>query len=335
MALRRAPSQQSSPKSARSSGSSSASARAEASSRAQVLVEQERLAPVEADALEDAVAVEQPVVEHVDRRRLRRAPLAIDVRHPVARHRAPPTVTIDRLVTIGGKVTRCPPIRTSARSPRRSTPWATAGRCWSCATSCAASGATPTCSARWRRSRRTCLADRLRRLEDLGLVERVVYSQRPLRAEYHLTERGRALAPVIITLGRFGIDQLGRPGAGLPRRARRLRRARAADRVALPACGEDVRAGELELLPPAPPARRDQQRSVDTLSDRHGAARVDGRHASAACPAAHRRRERVALHASSQAARRRTRARPRSTSASTGRPRPAGRRAAAAACRAP
>jgi DNA-binding HxlR family transcriptional regulator len=95
------------------------------------------------------------------------------------------------------------------------------------------------------------LADRLRRLEDLRLVERVVYSQRPLRAEYHLTERGRALSPVVITLGRFGIDQLGRPepdylaahvgcGGRVPPTAWRCLE-----------CGEDVRAGDLELRPPA------------------------------------------------------------------------------------
>ena len=54
------------------------------------------------------------------------------------------------------------------------------------------------------------LAGRLRRLEDLGLVTRERYSDRPLRASYELTERGRALAPVIITLGRFGIDHLNR-----------------------------------------------------------------------------------------------------------------------------
>ena len=79
------------------------------------------------------------------------------------------------------------------------------------------------------------LAGRLRRLEDLGLVTRERYSERPLRASYALTERGRALAPVIVTLGRFGIDHLGRAGARLPGRPRRLRRPRAADRLALPA----------------------------------------------------------------------------------------------------
>src|ERR1700709_857562 len=54
------------------------------------------------------------------------------------------------------------------------------------------------------------LAGRLRRLAGLGLVTRERYGERPLRASYELTEHGRALAPIIITLGRFGIDHLDR-----------------------------------------------------------------------------------------------------------------------------
>ena len=95
------------------------------------------------------------------------------------------------------------------------------------------------------------LAGRLRRLEDDGTVTREVYSRRPLRAEYRLTEQGHALAPVVITLGRFGIDHLGRAepdylaahvgcGGRVPPVAWRCQR-----------CGEDVPAGELELLPPS------------------------------------------------------------------------------------
>jgi DNA-binding HxlR family transcriptional regulator len=94
------------------------------------------------------------------------------------------------------------------------------------------------------------LAARLRRMEDQGVVTREVYSERPLRAEYRLTEMGHALAPVVITLGRFGIDQLGRPepdylaahvgcGGRVPPVSWRCR-----------LCGEDVQAGELELRHP-------------------------------------------------------------------------------------
>lgn len=41
------------------------------------------------------------------------------------------------------------------------------------------------------------LSDRLRELEIEGVVKRVVYPQIPVRVEYQLTEKGRALEPVI------------------------------------------------------------------------------------------------------------------------------------------
>lgn len=48
------------------------------------------------------------------------------------------------------------------------------------------------------------LSARLRRLEDAGLLKREIYSRRPLRAEYDLTDRGRALAPVMDALYDWG-----------------------------------------------------------------------------------------------------------------------------------
>ena len=41
------------------------------------------------------------------------------------------------------------------------------------------------------------LSDRLRELEAEGIVQRVVYPQIPVRVEYQLTEKGRALKPVV------------------------------------------------------------------------------------------------------------------------------------------
>lgn len=49
------------------------------------------------------------------------------------------------------------------------------------------------------------LADRLRKLEDAGLVSRELYSQRPPRASYRLTERGRALGPVLDAMATWGV----------------------------------------------------------------------------------------------------------------------------------
>ena len=47
---------------------------------------------------------------------------------------------------------------------------------------------------------RDVLTTRLRRLEDRGILERRVYSEHPPRHGYHLTQAGRDLAPVLLTL---------------------------------------------------------------------------------------------------------------------------------------
>ena len=77
------------------------------------------------------------------------------------------------------------------------------------------------------------LSDRLKKLEQHDLVERVVYIQHPLRAEYHLTDQGRSLAPVIEEIVRWGLDNcfegepkaraavIERIGSGLPAYGRR------------------------------------------------------------------------------------------------------------------
>jgi DNA-binding HxlR family transcriptional regulator len=51
---------------------------------------------------------------------------------------------------------------------------------------------------------RDMLADRLRKLESAGLVERRQYSEHPPRYEYHLTEAGRELFPVMVALQEWG-----------------------------------------------------------------------------------------------------------------------------------
>ncbi|MCH8849443.1 MAG: helix-turn-helix transcriptional regulator [Chloroflexi bacterium] len=49
------------------------------------------------------------------------------------------------------------------------------------------------------------LADRLKRLEQLAIVERIFYNDHPPRAEYHLTDKGRALRPILHALAEWGI----------------------------------------------------------------------------------------------------------------------------------
>lgn len=48
------------------------------------------------------------------------------------------------------------------------------------------------------------MASRLRALEAAGVVERRPYSERPPRFEYHLTEAGRELRPVLQVLREWG-----------------------------------------------------------------------------------------------------------------------------------
>ena len=53
------------------------------------------------------------------------------------------------------------------------------------------------------------LSLRLRALEEEGIVVRKTYPEVPPRVEYALTEKGRALLPVVKEMRRFGHDWLG------------------------------------------------------------------------------------------------------------------------------
>ena len=60
------------------------------------------------------------------------------------------------------------------------------------------------------------LTDRLRDLEEQGLVERASYAEIPPRVEYSLTQKGRTLEPVISALaawGRSAGEPASAPGA--------------------------------------------------------------------------------------------------------------------------
>lgn len=50
---------------------------------------------------------------------------------------------------------------------------------------------------------RHVLADRLRKLEEEGVLERRLYQERPPRHEYRLTAKGLALNPVLVTLAHW------------------------------------------------------------------------------------------------------------------------------------
>lgn len=52
------------------------------------------------------------------------------------------------------------------------------------------------------------LSSRLKKLQQHGLVERRIYNEHPLRAEYHLTEKGRSLLPIVKAIGQWGFDHM-------------------------------------------------------------------------------------------------------------------------------
>ena len=53
------------------------------------------------------------------------------------------------------------------------------------------------------------LSLRLRALEDEGIVERHTFPEVPPRVEYALTEKGRALIPIVDDMRSYGEDWLG------------------------------------------------------------------------------------------------------------------------------
>ena len=53
------------------------------------------------------------------------------------------------------------------------------------------------------------LSLRLRALEDHGIVERLTRSELPPRVDYALTDKGRALVPLIEDMRRYGREWLG------------------------------------------------------------------------------------------------------------------------------
>ena len=56
------------------------------------------------------------------------------------------------------------------------------------------------------------LSLRLRALEEEGIIERRTYPEVPPRVEYELTEKGRALLPLIEDMRRYGREWLGAGG---------------------------------------------------------------------------------------------------------------------------
>jgi DNA-binding HxlR family transcriptional regulator len=97
------------------------------------------------------------------------------------------------------------------------------------------------------------LTDRVNRLVAEGIVERVRYSERPERFEYHLTPKGRELGVALLALMQWGDRHL----SDKPPRIARRRSDRAPVSVRMVAeDGAIVGTDDLELVPgPGAPAR--------------------------------------------------------------------------------
>ena len=88
---------------------------------------------------------------------------------------------------------------------------------------------------------RDTLTARLRTLVAAGILERRRYSEHPARFEYHLTDAGRDLYPVIMTLMRWG-DQYLAGEAGPPRVLQHHCGHQLTAQVVCQACGEPLQA---------------------------------------------------------------------------------------------
>jgi DNA-binding HxlR family transcriptional regulator len=88
---------------------------------------------------------------------------------------------------------------------------------------------------------RDTLAARLRSLVSAGILARRRYSEHPARHEYRLTEAGRDLYPVILTLMRWGDEHLAGDD-GPPLVLEHACGHRLVAKVVCEACGEPVEA---------------------------------------------------------------------------------------------
>jgi DNA-binding HxlR family transcriptional regulator len=96
---------------------------------------------------------------------------------------------------------------------------------------------------------RDTLAARLRTLVDAGILERRQYCEHPARFEYHLTDAGRELYPVVMTLMRWGDRYLAGDG-GPPLVLQHRCGQRLVTEVVCQACGEPLEARDTRPLVP-------------------------------------------------------------------------------------
>jgi DNA-binding HxlR family transcriptional regulator len=91
---------------------------------------------------------------------------------------------------------------------------------------------------------RAIVADRLSHLVKHGVMERVQYEEHPPRYAYHLTERGRALQPVLMMMAHWSETHVDKPLRKAGRRHTTCGHA-FSPVVTCSACGEAVDAGTI------------------------------------------------------------------------------------------
>jgi DNA-binding HxlR family transcriptional regulator len=106
---------------------------------------------------------------------------------------------------------------------------------------------------------RHLLSERLRKLEEHGIFERVPYQEKPVRYEYRLTEKGIDLYPILLSLVRWGdhwmADEQGPPMLYVHRPCGHT----AMPSLHCPECGEPVVARDVSPRPQPGAGRPDRE----------------------------------------------------------------------------
>ena len=96
---------------------------------------------------------------------------------------------------------------------------------------------------------RNVLTERLTKLVDQGVLEKVQYEARPPRFEYRLTEKGRDLLGVVLAMMRWG-DRWTREGTSPPVTLTHVTCGHETQAVvSCSACGDELRLGEVRAHP--------------------------------------------------------------------------------------
>ncbi|MEV7661919.1 helix-turn-helix domain-containing protein [Paenarthrobacter sp. NPDC089316] len=112
---------------------------------------------------------------------------------------------------------------------------------------------------------RDILTSRLRTLEDHAVIERVQYSERPPRHEYHLTTSGAEVAPILISLAAWSSTWMRDK---TPRASYRHNCGADLEPVlTCAACGEEFKQGSLMLGPLVSAADSTRESIADSPSD--------------------------------------------------------------------